>query len=120
MKLPDSFFPPISINHCFCLVLYIVTSVHYVSHYWSVNSGVSVCSSPQEKVAYEFILSLQQCHACLVHPIWMVCVMGSNSCCFVRCCFQDLFKTANIILVWFSSNLFSMYFIRVLSGTFIE
>ena len=36
--------------------------------------------------------------------IWMVCMMWCkwpHSCCFVGCCFQDLFKTAHCILFWF-------------------
>ena len=40
-------------------------------------------------------LHLQQCPACLVRLNWMVCKMGVKwpySCCFVVCCFQDLFK----------------------------
>ena len=38
-------------------------------------------------------LLFQQCPACLVRLIWIVFVMGGRwpySCCFVRCCFQDL------------------------------
>ena len=44
---------------------------------------------------------LQQCLACLVHLTWIACEMIGSwlySCCFVRCCFQDLFKTARSIL----------------------
>ena len=40
-------------------------------------------------------LLLQQCLTCLVHLIWMVFEMGGwwpYSCCFVGCCFQDLFN----------------------------
>ena len=43
-----------------------------------------------------------QCPAYLVHLIWMVFKMGSkwpNSCYFVGCCFQDLFKTTSNIVV---------------------
>ena len=45
-------------------------------------------------------LVLKQCSTCLV---WMVCEIGGKkpySCCFVRCCFLDLFKTAWIIPVF--------------------
>ena len=44
---------------------------------------------------------LQQCSACLAHFTWMVCEMGGKwlyRWCFVKCCFQDLFKTAYIFL----------------------
>ena len=39
---------------------------------------------------------------CFVHLTWMVCEMRgkwSYSCCFVSCCFQELFKRACSILV---------------------
>ena len=44
----------------------------------------------------------QQCSACLVRLTWMVCEMRGKwlySCCFVGCCFRDLFKTPFSILV---------------------
>ena len=44
-------------------------------------------------------LLLQQCPACLVHLTWMVWEMGGRwpyNCCFMVCCFQDLFKTSYI------------------------
>ena len=56
---------------------------------------------------------LPQCSACLVHLTWMVCETGSRwpySCYFVGCCFQDLFKSACNILVYFLSSLLSMRF----------
>ena len=42
-------------------------------------------------------LPIQQCPACLVHLIWIVLQIGGRwpySCCFVGCCFQDLFIIA--------------------------
>ena len=45
-------------------------------------------------------LLLQQCPAYLVRLIWIVFVMGGRwpySCCFVGCCFQDLFNIARSI-----------------------
>ena len=44
-------------------------------------------------------LLLQQCPTCLVPLIWMVVEMGSKcpySCCFVGCCFQDLFTWCGV------------------------
>ena len=61
-------------------------------------------------------LLLQQCPACLVRLIWMVFKMGgrwSYSCCFVECCFQDLFSIAHSILVQLPSSFFSMHFFSV-------
>ena len=52
-------------------------------------------------------LLLQQWPACHVCLIWMVCKMGGKwlySCCFVGCCFQNLFKTARNIFVLYQSN----------------
>ena len=47
-------------------------------------------------------LLLQLCPACLVRLIVIVFMMGgwwAYSCCFVRCCLQDLFNIARSILV---------------------
>ena len=48
-------------------------------------------------------LLLQQCPTCLVRLTLIVFVMGGRwpySCCFVRCCLQDLFNIAHNILVY--------------------
>ena len=61
-------------------------------------------------------LSLQQCPACSVHLIWMVLQMGGwwpYSCCFVGCCFQDLFNIAHSILVQFLSSFFSICLVSI-------
>ena len=50
---------------------------------------------------------LQKCPACLIHLTWMSFEIGGMwlySCCFLGCCFQDLFKTARSILVQFASS----------------
>ena len=49
-----------------------------------------------------WFLLLQQLQACFVCLTWMVYEMGGKwtfSCCFVECCFQDLFKTTHRVLV---------------------
>ena len=56
-------------------------------------------------------LLLQQCPACLIRLIWMVFEMGGRwpyICCFVGCCFQDLFNIARSILVQLLSCFFSI------------
>ena len=61
-------------------------------------------------------LLLKQCPPCLVCWIWMVLEMGGRwpySCCFVGCCFQDLFITACSILVHLPSSFFSIYFVNI-------
>ena len=48
------------------------------------------------------LLLFQQYPTYLNHLIWMVLEMGGEwpySCCFVGCCFQDLFNIAHSILV---------------------
>ena len=59
-------------------------------------------------------LLLQLCLVYLLCLTWMVCEMGCKwpySCCFVWCCFKDLFKIACSILLWFPSGFFSKCFI---------
>ena len=61
-------------------------------------------------------LLLQQCPACLVRLIWIVFVMCGRwpySCCFVGCCFQDLFNIARSILASLPSSLFSIRLVSV-------
>ena len=60
-------------------------------------------------------LLLQQCPASLVHVIWMVWMGGEwpYSCCFVGCCFQDLFNIAYCILVQFPFSCFSIHSVSV-------
>ena len=61
-------------------------------------------------------LHLQQRPACLIHLIWMVLEMGGRwpySCCFMGCCFQDLFITARSILVQLPSSYFSTRLVSV-------
>ena len=82
---------------------------------WSANICMFVWRGAFEKVAYEFVL-LQQRPACLVRLIWMVLEMGGRwpySCCFVGCCFQDLFNIAFSILVQFPSSFFSLRLVSI-------
>ena len=61
-------------------------------------------------------LLLQQCPAYLVCLIWIVFEMGGKclySCCFVGCCFQDLFSKACSILVQLPSSFLSTHLVSV-------
>ena len=61
-------------------------------------------------------LLLQQCPACLVCQSLIVFVMGGRwpySCCFVRCCLQDLFNIARSILVYLLSSFSSIRLVSV-------
>ena len=61
-------------------------------------------------------LLLQQCPACLVHLIWMVLEIEGRwpyNCCFMGCCFQDLFNITHSILGQFSSSFFSVSFVSI-------
>ena len=65
-----------------------------------VYGSTSLISSP---------LLLQLCPACLARLVRMVFEMGGRSpysYCFVRCCLQDLFNTARVILVQLPSSFF--------------
>ena len=89
------------------------SSLHLVSIQSSCNVlGCSTLAHPCEGVhrktslMFSFLL-LQQCLTCLVCLIWMVLkIRGGWSyyCCFVGCCFQDLFYTARSILVHLLSS----------------
>ena len=59
-------------------------------------------------------LLFQQCPGCLVHFIWKVLEMGGRwpySCCFVGCCFQDLFDIVHSILVQLLPSFFSLHLV---------
>ena len=61
-------------------------------------------------------LLFQQCPTCLVRLIWIVLEMGGRwpySCCFVACCFQDLFNIARRIIVQLLSSFFSIRLVSV-------
>ena len=80
-----------------------VSSVHtglmYVSLSWSANVGASMHRNPFENVAHQFVHTFTTI-SCLSCYIWMGC-NSPYSCCFVECCFQDVFKTVRFILYGF-------------------
>ena len=71
------------------------------SYCQQVVAGRLTLACPCEVVQRKMLLMslsllLQLCPECLDHLIWMVLEMGGRwpySCCFVGCCFQDLFNT---------------------------
>ena len=73
------------------------------SHCKCVLAGRPTRARPYEAVhrrtsLMDSFLLLQQRPACLVHLTWMVLEMRGkwpHSCCFVRCCFQNLFSIAH-------------------------
>ena len=81
--------------------------LHPVSSHMQVRAGRPAFARSCEGVHWSTSLMsssllLQQCPACLVRLTWIVFVMGGRwpySCCFVRCCLQDLFSIARSILV---------------------
>ena len=105
--IPDPLSQFLPIVHRFWLVFRatsrILTEQQYERSSWSpcfcsamwggVHRWTSLTSSS---------LLLQQCLACLVRLTLIVFLMGGSwpySCCFVGCCFQDLFNIARSILV---------------------
>ena len=53
-------------------------------------------------------LLLQQCPACIVRLVWMVC-----SCCFVRYCLPNLFNTPCSNIMWLPSAFFSIRIVSI-------
>ena len=71
---------------------------------------------PCEDINRRTSLLLQQYPQCLVRLIWRVLEIGSrwlNSCCYVGCCFQDLFNVAHSTLVEQPSGFFSLCLVSV-------
>ena len=76
-------------------------------HRLAVLDGHPAFSRPCEEVHRSISLMsssllLQQNPTCLVRLSWIVFVMGGrcpHSCCFMGCCFQDLFNIARNIFV---------------------
>ena len=61
-------------------------------------------------------LLLQQCPTRVLRLTWLVFVMGGRwlySCCWVRCCLQDLFNIVRSILVKLPSSFFSIFLVSV-------
>ena len=95
----------------------VCTELLLISFSWSPSTCMSVRRGPQENIAYEFIL---------ISPavFWVSCLsylngleMGGRwpySCCFVGCCFQNLFNIAHSILVQFPSSFFFIHLVSIL------
>ena len=81
-----------------------------ISFCWSANTGVSICMSPLENVANEFVLTSPAVP--ILHALfgWFLRLEVSGRAGFF---FQNLFKTALSILVSFSPSFFSDHFVRV-------
>ena len=72
-----------------------------VSLRWLANTDLSMCSSPWENIVYEFVLTSTAAVPSMSCSSWLIFeIVGKwpYSCCFVGCCFQDLFKTECSIL----------------------
>ena len=83
-----------------------------VSSCWLANTGMFICQCPLKNIANEFIFASPEV-SYMSRSSWMVCEIGGKwpySCCFVGCCFQNLFKTVCSIFVSFPSSHFSMRF----------
>ena len=82
----------------------------------SANTGTSMCRVYKKRWLICLFLLLQQYLAWFIYLTWIVCEMGSRwpySCCFIGCCFLDLFKTAPCIRVLFPLNIFFMRFVSL-------
>ena len=106
----DSPLPLISIVHRFWQVFSVTSCVHtellLISSSWPSNTFSSMWRGPEENVTYEFVSP-----AFLVCRTWMVLKRGgrwSYSCCFVGCCYQELFNISHHLVVpsaWISLTL---------------
>ena len=106
------------------LTLYLSPSVPIIHRSWQVLLcpcravlGRPTLARPRDGVHRRTLmissLLLQHCPAYFVHLTWMVLEMGGRwlyNCCFVRCCFKDLFSIARNFLVQFPSSFFSIRF----------
>ena len=95
---------PESVQSCWQVLVEWPTIAHQCA---GVHWRISLMSSS---------LLLQQCLTCIICLIRMVLEIGgrwSYSCCFVGCCFQDLFNRDNSILVQFSSSFFFICFVSI-------
>ena len=110
----------VSIFDCFQQVFKttscVCTGLLYISSCWLANT-CNLCEGVHKrKSLMSLFLLLQQCPACLVCLIWMVLEMGGKclySCCFVGCCFQDLFNIDCSILVQFQSSFLYFCLVRI-------
>ena len=80
---------------------------------WTASTAVYLSWSLLWNVTYEIVIN----SPAVSGMSGMVCKMGGKwlySCCFERCCFQDLLNIARNILDKFSSHFFSNRFVRAL------
>ena len=89
---------PVSIQRC----------CRYVLH--GCPTLACPCEGVHRKISLVIsFLLLQWCPACLVHLTWMVLEIGGRwpyNCCFMGCCFKDLYNTVHSILVQLLSSFF--------------
>ena len=102
----DSLLLPVPIGHSFWQVLTQASSIcTELMNVGFVSLPILVCPYVvvYKRISHEFVLTSPAVFACLAHLSWMVCEMVGKwlySCCFVECCFHDLFKAAcNIFCV---------------------
>ena len=72
--------------------------------------------SIKERRIWVRLCFFSRCPECLVRLIWMAFEMDDMwpySCCFVGCCFQDLFNIARSIIVQLPSSFFYMRLVSV-------
>ena len=95
-----------------CLLRADISKSLLVSQHWHVHVQISI----KELCLLNLSLLLQSAmHILFILFKWFVWweVSGHTSAFFVGYCFQDLFKTACSILVWFPSSFFSMCFVSI-------
>ena len=88
-------------------------SLSYIGSGWSSCLCLSMWMGPPEYVAYEFATISSSVSRMSSSIIFLMGSRWPYSCCFVGCCFQDLFSIARSILVWLPSSFFSLRLVSV-------
>ena len=106
----------ISVIHRFRSVFQSTSCVR--TELWLINSSrssytcASVWKAPKENVAYVFVLALLAVSRMSRSSDLVVFKMGGRSpsrCCFVECCFRDLFNITRSILAQLQSSFSTLY-----------
>ena len=86
-----------------------------VSFCWLANTGMFMWRGSLENITYEFVLAspAMSCMSCSSYLVLDIGRRWPYNCCFVKCCFQDLFCITYSILVQFLSSFCSVHFVSI-------
>ena len=117
MDFPDHLSPSIFIIHrsreVFLVTFSISIELLYIGSRWSFKLCLSMWRDLQKYIAYEFDLTSPAVSGSSYLDGFHDGCWWPYSCCFVGCCFQDLFNTACSILVYLLPSFFSIRLVSV-------